>query len=130
MADFYMDDEDGIMEYYYDLVIRTPEAGDILLQLRSSRAVKAWKVNRPSRRLSLDEIDSLTDPNIVDWHDFHLEYLDSLSNRRARNEKSTIDKSHGLIDDFEMLSTKLSEQFPDNFVDALLFPYAMNTRGS
>ena len=119
MADFYMDDEDGIMEYYYDLVIRTPEAGDILLQLRSSRAVKAWKVNRPSRRLSLDEIDSLTDPNIVDWHDFHLEYLDSLSNRRAKNEKSTIDKSHGLIDDLEMLSTKLSEQFPDNFADVL-----------
>ena len=108
-----------MMEYYYDLVIRTPEPEEILAQLCASRAVKAWKVDRPSRQLSLDEIDSLTDANIVDWHDFHTEYLDSLSNRRARNEKSMIDKSHDHIDDFEKLSTNLSEQFPDSFVDAL-----------
>lgn len=84
MGDFYTDDEDGRMEYYYDLVIRTPEPDDILAQLCSSRAVKAWKIDRPSRLLSLNEIDLLTDANIVDWHDFHSEYLDSLSNRRAK----------------------------------------------
>ena len=67
----------------------------------------------------LNEIDLLTDANIVDWHDFHSEYLDSLSNRRARNEKSTIDRSHDHIDDFEELSKNLSEHLPDSFVDVL-----------
>ena len=119
MTDFYTDDEDGMMEYYYDLVIRTPEPEEILAQLCASRAVKAWKVDRPSRQLSLDEIDSLTDANIVDWHDFHTKYLDSLSNWRARNEKSTINKSHDHIDDFEKLWKDLSEQFPDSIVDVI-----------
>ena len=77
------------MEYYYDLVLRTPELEAILIQLRSSRAVKAWKMSRSSRMLSFHEIEMLTDANIVDWHDFHTEYLDALSNQRAKNEKST-----------------------------------------
>ena len=67
MAEFYTDDEDGRMEYYYDLVLRTPELEAILIQLRSSRAVKAWKMSRSSRMLSFYEIEMLTDANIVDW---------------------------------------------------------------
>jgi len=51
---FFVYDEDGLMEYYYDLVIWTPESEDILTQLCSSKAVKAWKLVRPSRLLSLD----------------------------------------------------------------------------
>ena len=112
-------EEDDFLEYYYDLVIRAPETEDLLTRLRASRAIVVWKRRMTCRLLNSDEIDSLTDADVVDWHDFHREYLDSLSRRRASTANNATERGHDHIDDLEQLTDVLKEQYPNDFVDTL-----------
>ncbi len=62
-----------LREYYYDLVIRAPEVEDVLHLLKDCLQMLAWKEHcKKSKtfRLTASQIDSLLDPNVVDWHDF------------------------------------------------------------
>ena len=80
------DDVDEQMEHFYDPIIRVPETEyDLLPQLRCSGTIPAWKNRLRCRLLSSDRIDSLLDSDVVDWHELHRDYLESVSNRQATN---------------------------------------------
>ena len=98
MSDSDEDDEE-LVEYFYDLVHRSPDVEDVLQELRESSLLKAWRVDLRCRLLLSSEVDSLLDPNVVDWNDFHLSYLESISKHRGTNKKNAVLRSHDQVDE-------------------------------
>ena len=110
-----------LREYYYDLVIRAPEVEDVLHLLKDCLQMLAWKEHcKKSKtfRLTASQIDSLLDPNVVDWHDFLSRYLDTICKRRATGKKSSLDRSHDQIDDLEALAYNLQHAHPEFIANA------------
>ena len=116
MSDSDEDDEERV-EYFYDLVHRSPDVDDVLQELRKSSLLKAWRVDLRCRLLLSSEVDSLLDPNVVDWNDFHLSYLESISKHRGTNKKNAVLRSHDQVDDLEALSDRLMKEHPGFVAD-------------
>lgn len=114
------DSDDEVSEnYYYDILMRVKEPEEILSLLRKGPTMQAWRQSKlKTDRLSMEEMDSLLDTDIVDWHDFHYEYAESICNRRATSKSQLNDRGHDLIDDFERLSDKLQSNHPCFFAGA------------
>ena len=98
--------------------MRVPEVEDVLSQLRGSRVVSFWKQRLKCSQLSHDEIDSLLDPNIVDWFHFHTGYLESICNRQATSKSNACERSHDQIDDLFQLAKDLQRAHPENIASA------------
>ena len=91
------DEERG--EYFYDLADHSLDVNNVLKELRDSSLVKAWNISLSCRLLLSSEIDSLLDPYVVDWNDFHLSYLESTTKHRATTKKNALERSHDQVDD-------------------------------
>ena len=112
-------DNEERREYFYDLVYRAPEVEEVIPQLRDHSIMSVWKENlKCLELLSHHEINSLLDPNVVDWYDFHTSYLVSISNRRATSKTGASDKSHAQIDDLFSLSDQLQKDHPEFIVNS------------
>ena len=61
MSDSDSEDEERV-EYFYDIIDRSPDVDDILEKLRHSPMVRAWTIPLSCRLLIEAEIDSLLDP--------------------------------------------------------------------
>jgi hypothetical protein len=115
MSDSDSEDEERV-EYFYDIIDRSPDVDDILEKLRHSPMVRAWKIPLSCRLLIEAEIDSLLDPSVVDWNDFYLSYLESISKHRGTNSKNACERSHSQIDELESLSDCLMKDHPECIV--------------
>ena len=110
----YDSDNEEQREYFYDLVMCAPKVEDVLSQLCGSRVVSFWKQRLKCSQLSHDEIDSLLDPNVVDWFHFHTGYLESICNRQATSKSNACERSHDQIDDLFQLAKDLQRAQPEN----------------
>ncbi len=120
MADFDQENEVHV-EYYYDLVLRCREPEEIISALRGGRMMSFWDKAPPGcKHLSDDEIQSLFDSRVVDWHDFHSRYLESISSRRAKltSKKAAVERSHDQVDDLFSLINELKCAHPENIENA------------
>ena len=100
MSDSNEDDEE-LVESFYDLLHRSPGVDNVLQELRKSSLQKAWHVDLQCRLLLSFEVDSLLNPNVVDWNDFHLSYLESISKHRGTNKKNPVLRSHDQVDNLD-----------------------------
>ena len=67
--------------------------------------------------LLLPSINSLLDPDVVDWNDFYLSYLESISKHRATTKKNALYWSHDQVDELERLSDRLMKEHPGLITD-------------
>ena len=57
-------------------------------------------------------MDSLLDPNFVDWNNFHLLYLEAISKHRGTNKNNAVLSSPGKVVKLEVLSDRLMKTHP------------------
>ena len=69
----------------------------ILEKLQHSPVVRAWRIPMSCYLLIDAEIDSLLDLCVVNWNDFYLSYLESISKHLMTDLKTACERSHAQI---------------------------------
>ena len=67
--------------------------------------------------LSESECNMLLDPSLVVWDKYHTSILESVSNRRATNERNLVIRSKKYIDDTENAADWMKRSYPESIAN-------------
>ena len=120
--------EDGTLQdieddhYLYDLLYRQPPTESILGTLRGGATFKSFLHQTESKwkssRLSSEDITSMLYPDVVDWYDYQMTLIYSISECRATSKKNSIERSHDHIDAVETASKVLMDAYPPHIASS------------